>query len=117
VPCKTIRFYEEIGLLPPAKRAPNGYRVYDDEDVERLCFILRVHALDLELEEIAEILAFRERGIPPCNDVKSLISQRISEIEDRICDLRQARDELQGLYHAARDFARRSANAEHISAA
>jgi len=39
VPEKTIRYYEEIGLLPPARRSANGYRLYDEADVERLRFI------------------------------------------------------------------------------
>ncbi len=111
VPCKTIRFYEEIGLLPPAKRAPNGYRGYEDADVERLRFIRRVHVLDLGLDEIAEIVAFRERGEPPCRYVMNLMGRRIGEIQDRIRDLEQVRDELKAMCNAAQGLARRPTNA------
>ncbi len=111
MPCKTIRFYEQIGLLPPAKRTPNGYRGYDNTDVERLRFSRRVHMLDLGLNEIAEIVAFRERGEPLCCHVMNLIGCRIDETQDRIHDLEQVRDELKAMYGAAQGLARRPANA------
>jgi DNA-binding transcriptional MerR regulator len=111
VPCKTIRFYEEIGLLPPAKRAPNGYREYCDADVERLSFIRRVHMLDLGLDEIAEIVAFRERGEPPCRIVINLMGCRIDDIQYRIRDLERVRDELKAMCEDAQGLAQRPENA------
>jgi DNA-binding transcriptional MerR regulator len=56
---KTIRYYESIGLLPEPPRTDAGYRDYGPEDVERLAFVRRATELDLQLEQIAEILAFR----------------------------------------------------------
>lgn len=100
VPKKTIRYYEEIGLLPPAKRSANGYRIYDEADVERLRFIRRARALDFALNEIAEILAFRERNEPPCNYVMNLMHEQIDKVEERIRNLQQIRDELKALYEA-----------------
>lgn len=76
VPAKTIRFYEEVGLLPPAMRAENGYRIYGEEDIERLQFVRRMRALDFALDDIAEILAFRERNEPPCRYVMALMHER-----------------------------------------
>lgn len=58
----TIRYYEEIGVLPPANRANNGYRAYSEQDLERMWFVSRARSLDFSLEEIGEILSFRERG-------------------------------------------------------
>ena len=104
VPEKTIRYYEEIGLLPPARRSGNGYRLYDDADVERLRFIRRVRALDIGLDEIAEILAFRERNEPPCKYVMALMQEQIGKVEERIRSLQQIRDELEGLYEAGQDL-------------
>lgn len=100
VPSKTIRYYEDIGLLPKPQRAENGYRVYSQDDVERLQFIRRARALDFALDEIAEILAFRERNEPPCAYVMDLIGHQIGAIESRIRDLERIRDELKAL-HAA----------------
>src|SRR5262249_21310563 len=100
VPEKTIRYYEEIGLLPPARRSANGYRIYDAADVERLRFIRRAGALDIALDEIAEILAFRERQEPPCKYVMEVMHEQIDKVEERIRNLQQIRDELRALYEA-----------------
>ncbi len=66
---KTIRYYESIGLMPEADRSPGGYRIYDETDRKRLLFIRTARRFGLSLDEIAEILAFRERGKPPCRYV------------------------------------------------
>lgn len=101
---KAIRFYEEIGLLPQAQRLANGYRVYSEEDVDRLQFIRRARMLGFALDEIAEILAFRERQEPPCSHVLALICRKIDEIESQIRDLTQIRDELKALHEAGREL-------------
>src|SRR5258708_36948450 len=89
VPEKTIRYYEEIGLLPPARRSANSYRVYEEADVERLRFIRRARALDFALDEITEILAFQERNQPPCQYVMDLMRDQIDQVSVRIHDLEQ----------------------------
>lgn len=91
---KTIRYYEEIGLLPEPVRTSSGYRVYREEDAERLAFILRAKALDFSLEEIGEILALRERGEAPCPYVLHQIEAKIVEVDRKIEQLRQLRAEL-----------------------
>src|SRR3546814_457103 len=70
---KTIRYYEGIGLLPPPDRTASGYRAYDEDDVERLTFIKTAQRLGITLDEIREILAFRERGERPCEYVRDEI--------------------------------------------
>ena len=102
VPPKTMRYYEQVGLLPPARRAPNGYRIYADADVERLQFIRSARSLDFTLDEIAEILAFRDRGMPPCKYVMNVLRHQIDEIEGRILALQRIKDELKNLYDAGR---------------
>jgi len=97
VSCKTIRYYEEIGLLPPAKRAHNGYRVYDDEDVERLRFVRGASVLGFTLDEITEVLAFRDRGEPPCGYVMTLLCERIDKIQKEIRTLEWLHAELETL--------------------
>lgn len=94
---KTIRYYEAIGLLPAPARTPGGYRVYGEEDAERLAFIRRAKALDFSLEEIREILALRERGEAPCPYVLRQIERRLAEVDQKIEQLCQLRAELEGL--------------------
>ena len=104
VSTETIRYYERIGLIPQPQRADNGYRIYAEEDSERLSFIRRARALDIALNEIEEILAFRERNEPPCSHVMRVMERRIEEIESRIRDLQRMRDEIQYLYEAGKQL-------------
>lgn len=100
VSTQTIRYYERINLLPDPQRAANGYRLYDETDVERLKFIQRSRALDFSLDDIAEILAFRERQEPPCRYVMTVIKQQMNDIDQHIRDLERIRDELKIIYEA-----------------
>ncbi len=91
---KTIRFYEEIGLLPRAGRSASGYRCYDARDVERLGFIRRAKALDLSLDEIHDILSLQEEGSRPCTQVLNLIETKIRAIDRRMAELAAFRTDL-----------------------
>lgn len=95
---KTIRYYEEIGLIPPAERSSNGYRIFSEEDLDRLRFIRSARALNFPLEDIDEILAFRDQGEPPCRYVMALMQKQIEEISERIRELKALREELRRLY-------------------
>lgn len=63
---KAIRYYESIGLIREAERTAAGYRDYGPDDVERLIFIRSTQRLGFSLDEIREVLAFRERDAQPC---------------------------------------------------
>ena len=104
VPRKTIRYYEQNGLLPRAKRAENRYRVYDEVDIDRLRFIKSARALDFTLQEIAQILATRDQNEPPCGHVMELLHDHIGEIETRIRDLQLLKRELTTLYEAGKNL-------------
>jgi DNA-binding transcriptional MerR regulator len=65
VKAKTIRYYEQVGVLPPPRRKPNGYREFDGSDVERLKFVAGARQLNFSLNDIAEILALRDRREAP----------------------------------------------------
>ena len=67
VPKKTIRYYEEIGLLPQPNRKSNGYRQYSQDDVQRLKLVAGARGLDISLAELKEILDMRDRQEPPCS--------------------------------------------------
>lgn len=93
----TIRYYEEIGLLEPPARTPAGYRVYREDDVELVAFIKAAQRLGLRLDEIREILAFRQRGEMPCAYVREVMGRQVAEIDDHIAELRRLRGELVAL--------------------
>jgi len=76
VTAKAIRFYERKGVLPPAKRAPTGYRLYGDDAVEMLCFVKQATGLGLTLAEIKDIIAIRRGGRPPCAHVHRLLRDK-----------------------------------------
>jgi DNA-binding transcriptional MerR regulator len=98
---KTVRYYEQIGLIPPAPRTSGGYREYTDTDAARLTFIKTAQRLGLSLEEVAEILRLRERGEAPCGYVRNVIHEQLRSIDKRIGELRALRTELRELRAAA----------------
>ena len=80
---KTIRYYEEIGLLPLPHRLENGYRDYDETDVDRVRFVAGARSLDFSLDDIQEALALREQREAPCRVVLDLLLERADEISRR----------------------------------
>ncbi|MGH9244880.1 MAG: heavy metal-responsive transcriptional regulator [Acidimicrobiales bacterium] len=101
VPVKTIRYYEDIGVLAPPARTPSGYRDYDEAVVDRLAFVRSAQSVGLRLGEIREIVALRERGETPCGHVMDLLRRRETEIEQRIADLQRLHGELRRLARRA----------------
>lgn len=97
---KTLRFYEESGLLPAARRSGNGYRDYNQESVTRLEFIRRGRAAGLALAQIREILAVRDAGEAPCTHVRDLLAGQLADLDNRIAELMALRSAVAGL-HAA----------------
>jgi DNA-binding transcriptional MerR regulator len=91
---RTIRFYEQSGLLPAPHRTPAGYRSYDQDAVTRLRFVRSAQALGLSLAEIAGVLRIRDHHGPPCSYVAELLDSHISALDARIAELTALRDEL-----------------------
>ncbi len=98
VSAKTIRYYEQIGVLPPPRRAANGYRTYDESDVERLRLVVGARRLDLSLDEIKEVIALRERGEPPCSVLLVRLEEKADEIAIRIRALQELEKTLRELH-------------------
>lgn len=98
IPAKTIRYYESVGVLPPPKRKPNGYRTYDEADVARVYFAVGARRLEFSLEDIAEIMAMRDRGEAPCRFVIDQLREKADEIKVRISELQRLENELRQLY-------------------
>ncbi|MEE2033986.1 MULTISPECIES: heavy metal-responsive transcriptional regulator [Rhodococcus] len=94
---KTLRFYEEQGLLPAPDRTPAGYRCYTPETLTRLDFIHRGQAAGLTLAQIKQVLDIRDDGHAPCSHVRDLLDQRLVDIEDQLSSLAALRDTLTGL--------------------
>jgi MerR family copper efflux transcriptional regulator len=101
VTTKTIRFYEQAGLLPTPPRTPSGYRDYPPAAHERLTFIREAQAAGLTLAEIRSVLAIRDAGQPPCRHVTALIDAHLQQVEQRIAELLAARAALQALQQRA----------------
>lgn len=91
---RTIRYYESVGLIPEPRRTESGYRDYDEEDFERIRFIKTARRLDFALDEIREILAFADRSEAPCRHVRAVVGRKVRELDDRISEMAQLRDEL-----------------------
>lgn len=101
---KTIRFYEDIGVLPPAERTDAGHRVYGDVDVERLRFVRTAQRFGFSLDEIREILAFRERGERPCGYVVDVLDRRVDQLSSQIAEMRALKTTLEDLRARARNL-------------
>ena len=97
VPVKTLRYYEDLGLLPAIGRSEGGYRLFDEHSLRRLEFIRRLKTLGLSLEEIQGCLAVHDAGELPCGDIEIQLGRQIERIDGQIKELRQLRMELQEL--------------------
>jgi MerR family Zn(II)-responsive transcriptional regulator of zntA len=98
---KTLRFYEEQGLLPEAERTPAGYRDYSPEVIPRIDFIHRGKAAGLTLAQIREILLIRDRGQAPCEHVRDLLDARLADLDEQISKLVALRDTITHLRNQA----------------
>lgn len=94
MPPKTIRYYEEVGLVTPAKRASNGYREYSDNDVQTLKFLKRARDLGFSVKVCQELLSlYQDRGRASA-DVKQVALKRVEEIDKKLAELQAMRDTL-----------------------
>jgi len=92
----TIRYYEQRGLIPEARRTVSGYRQYSAEDVSRLKFIVQTKELGFTLEETGQLLALRTDDCN-CAEVRAVAEAKANEIEVRIRKLSQMRQILLNL--------------------
>jgi DNA-binding transcriptional MerR regulator len=101
---KTIRYYELVGLLPPPRRQENGYREYDQRDVERVQFVAGARLLGFAINDIREILALRDRQEAPCGFVLRLLQEKADEIQKHIAELQRLEAELRHLHDLGLTF-------------
>ncbi len=94
VSAKTIRYYEQTGLLPLASRQFNGYRSYSHRDVEVLRFIHRARTLGFSVATVADLLELWESRGRTSAEVKALATRHVADVEARIAQLEGIRDTL-----------------------
>lgn len=97
IPIKTIRYYEELGLLKALGRTEGGYRLFNSDVLTRLKFIKRAQSLGLSLSEIKEFLEVHNRGDLPCDHIKVKLEDKVAAIEQQIRDLQILKQELEGI--------------------
>ncbi|MBI2216108.1 MAG: heavy metal-responsive transcriptional regulator [Candidatus Rokubacteria bacterium] len=117
VTAKAVRFYETTGVLPPAVRAVNGYRLYGEDTLDILRFIKQATGLGLRLAEIKDIVAIRKGGRPPCAHVHRLLRDKAAELDRKLADLLAVRGRVrQSLAAWRRAPATKAAVCPHIEA-
>lgn len=99
VSADTLRHYERKGLLKP-RRAPNGYREYSPQAVERVRLIRSALAIGFKLDELTRILKTRETGGAPCQQVRALAAAKLSELETLVGEITALRDGLREVLQA-----------------
>ena len=99
LPPKTIRYYEEIGLVAP-HRDPNGYRSFAESHIHKLHFLARARGLGFSIEDCRTLLALYEDDARASSDVKAVAQEHLEKIEAKIAELTAMRDTLTELVHA-----------------
>ena len=97
VPPKTIRYYEQSGLLPRAERARNRYRVYDDRAVQVLRFVKRARDLGFSTEDVGELLALWQDEHRASGEVRALAARHVARIQRKIAELQSLQRTLHHL--------------------
>jgi MerR family copper efflux transcriptional regulator len=105
LPVKTIRYYEDIGLITP-DRAENSYRDYSDQHVHKLRFLQRARSLGFSIDECRQLLSLYEDETRASADVKRLANKHLDEIEQKITELASMRDVLKKLVNSCHGDAR-----------
>ena len=97
LPAKTIRYYEETGLIAPAARAENGYRDYTETDVHKMRFVRHARGLGFSVEVCSQLLGLYEDKGRKSADVKAIAQEHLSEVDDKIKELQELRSTLSHL--------------------
>lgn len=96
LPARTIRYYEDIGLLQPM-RADNGYRDYSGADINRLRFLQRARGLGFSVEQCRQLLSLYDDRSRESADVKAIAEVKLTEIDRKLVELQELRDSLRQL--------------------
>jgi len=91
---EALRFYEKSGLLDRPGRTYSGYRLYDENVLERLAFVKKAQLLGFTLDEIKQLIDHKRKGENPCAEVREIVKIRLEELNERIEQMVRYRDEL-----------------------
>ena len=93
----TLRHYERKGLLAAPRRSVNGYREYPKSALGRVRLVRRALEIGFTLDELSRVLGVRDRGGAPCRQVRALAGEKLREVETRLAELVELRNELRKL--------------------
>ena len=91
----TIRYYEQIGLLPSPPRTEGNRRSHDDRDLERLTFIRHSRELGFEIDEIRTLLSLQDQPNVSCEDADAIASRHLADVKQKIASLTALQHELE----------------------
>ena len=91
---KTVRYYDNIDLVKPHQNISSGYREYNEEDVLKLKFVGKARKFNFSIDECRELLSLYENKSRPSKDVKKLTLEKISQIDEKLKQLQNLKDEL-----------------------
>ena len=91
---KAVRYYDNIGLVKPHQNISSGYREYNDEDVLKLKFVGKARKFNFSIDECRELLSLYENKSRPSKEVKKLTLEKISQIDEKLKQLQNLKDEL-----------------------
>jgi MerR family transcriptional regulator, copper efflux regulator len=94
----TIRYYEEIGLLPKAQRGHGGQRLYEESDLKRLTFVRRCRDFDLPIERIRELVSLIDNPEHDCSKARDVAELHLTFVRNKLAELKALED---GLAHFA----------------
>lgn len=112
LPTTTVRYYERVGLVEPDDRSAGNYRLYSEESLRKLKFIRAAQAVGFTLDDIKALLDRPDDQNSACEDVQRLIEKRLSDIKQKLKDLRHVQRVLQSSLNQCREF--QSAECCHV---
>lgn len=97
---KTVRYYADIGLVVPRERSESGYRLYGAPEIARLAFVRRARAFGFSVEDCRRLLGLYDDRTRASADVKAIAEAKLADIEVRLTEMLELRDELRRLASA-----------------
>lgn len=108
-----LRYYERLGLLPSPPRTAGGFRLYSHGTLQRLGFIKQAQTLGLTLQEIRELVSYRDRGgVRRCQRVRDLLKTKVTDLDAKLAELQEFRRTLVGYFEECEHALSRGADPE-----